>query len=115
VQLLRIDVVFGINPVTDLILAAVTAPPIAFSIAASARGRHNLVACIVRVKAIFGEFPFEQAFVVHHGGEIIHVQDSVCSAVVFKPLVQLEDSRARALREEVFRFLRVVVNRKNSM
>ena len=52
---------------------------------------HDLEASGLGVQSVFGQVLLEQAFVVHHGREVLRLYEHGVSEIVFQPAIQGQD------------------------
>src|SRR5215469_6928872 len=74
---------------------------------------HDLVSGLAGVQAVFGEVFFQQAFVIHHGAEVVEVLASGLFTVIPEPVIEFENFGGRAEGVHIPRLGRVVVDRKH--
>ena len=59
-------------------------------------GGHNGITSLVGMKTVFTQFPFEEAFVVNHGGEIVEIDEFALDGIFLDPFVEGENFYGRA-------------------
>src|SRR5208283_3841567 len=62
------------------------------------------------VQAIFREIAFQQAFIIHHGAEVVEIDAVISHAVILHPAIEFENLLRWAQREEYLRTLGVAVD-----